>query len=342
MPRKLISLLIIVLTLGAAAPWAADAQPTNRWRDFRLAAQRPSDYLKNNEQIKNLLKPVVAPAAAATVRVFSDGHAVALGTVVSADGLILTKASQLGEKVECRLADARTLPATRVGADEATDLALLRIDAKNLTPVVWADPPTPGSMVAATGPGSGPTLIGAVSDVPQPMPGPGRGMERHGWLGITVGPVDDGAEIQEIMPGSAAAKAGLKNGDHITKLDGESLHSSNELLDKLRQMPPNRNVSLLISRKDQQLEMKITLGRMPGRMPQDNWGGGPFSERRYGFSSVIPHDLGIEPTECGGPLVDIDGRCVGINIARALRVATYALPASVAKQTIEKLKAGKK
>ena len=46
------------------------------------------------------------------------------------------------------------------------------------------------------------------------------------------------------------------------------------------------------------------------------------------------------PKDCGGPVVDLDGRCIGINIARALRVATYALPASVAKETIEKLRGG--
>ena len=59
---------------------------------------------------------------------------VALGTVVAADGLIVTKASQLTAKLECQLADGRKLPATVVGQDEATDLALLHVDAKNLTP----------------------------------------------------------------------------------------------------------------------------------------------------------------------------------------------------------------
>ena len=88
------------------------------------------------------------------MRVFGDDHAVALGTVVAADGLIVTKASQLTGKLECQLADGRKLPATLVGQDEATDLALLHVDAKNLTPIVWATAPaTPGSLVAATGPG---------------------------------------------------------------------------------------------------------------------------------------------------------------------------------------------
>ena len=91
---------------------------------------RPSSYLKNNDQIRSLLKPTVAPAAAATVRVFGDDHAVALGTVVAADGLIVTKASQLTTKLECQLADGRKLPATLVGQDEATDLALLHVDAE--------------------------------------------------------------------------------------------------------------------------------------------------------------------------------------------------------------------
>jgi serine protease Do len=294
--------------------------------------------LKNNEQIKSLLRPVLASAAAATVRVSCDGHPVALGTVVDADGLILTKASQLGEKPECRLADGRTLPAKLLGTDEATDLALLHVDAKNLTPVVWTDPPTPGSMVAATAPGSGPLAIGAISDVPQPMPGPTRDGRPHGWLGVRVGPADEGAEVEEITPGSAADKAGLRNGDLIKRLDGTVLRSSDELIDKLRGMPPNKAVSLTVVRKDKDMEVKVTLSSASGRLEQDHWGGGPFSDRRWGFSKVIPHDLGISPTDCGGPLVDLDGRCVGVNIARALRVASYALPASVVKDTVEKLR----
>ncbi len=330
--------LFLLLSLALAAPWSASAQPVNRWRDFRRAAQRTSDYLRNNDQIKGLVQPAVASASAATVRVTCDGRQVALGTVVDADGLILTKASQLGEKPQCRLADGRTLPAKLVGSDDATDLALLQVDAKNLTPVDWTDPPAPGSIVAATAPGSGLPTIGAISDVPQPMPGPPRDSRPHGWLGISVAPVDDGAEVQEITPGSAAEKAGLRNGDLIKRLDGEAIRSDLDLIGKLREMPANREVSLTVGRKDKDVELKATLSRGPGRLAQDHWGGGPFSDRRWGFGKVIPSDLGISPTDCGGPLVDLDGRCVGVNIARALRVASYALPASVAKETVEKLR----
>src|SRR5262249_23258344 len=154
MRQKLTALTVLAFIL-ALAPFAI-AQQTDRYRQVRRVP-RPSAYLKNNEQIKGLLKPVVASAAAATVRIYCDDRSVALGTIVSADGLIVTKASQLGEKPECHMADGRKFSATVVGTDEATDLALLRVAANNLTPVVWADPPAPGTIIAATAPGTGPT-----------------------------------------------------------------------------------------------------------------------------------------------------------------------------------------
>ena len=35
----------------------------------------------------------------------------------------------------------------------------------------------------------------------------------------------------------------------------------------------------------------------------------------------------LQPWLCGGPLVNLDGEAIGLNIARAGRVTTYALPA---------------
>ena len=51
----------------------------------------------------------------------------------------------------------------------------------------------------------------------------------------------------------------------------------------------------------------------------------------------MPHDIVIHPDECGGPIVDTDGRVVGINIARALRVSTFAIPANVVQQVAARL-----
>ena len=66
---------------------------------------------------------------------------------------------------------------------------------------------------------------------------------------------------------------------------------------------------------------------------------GDVSLRSGGFDQAIEHDTVLEPWQCGGPLVNLDGKVVGLNIARASRVATYALPASLARQILTKLKA---
>ena len=43
----------------------------------------------------------------------------------------------------------------------------------------------------------------------------------------------------------------------------------------------------------------------------------------------MQHDTVLDPDECGGPLLDTKGNVVGINIARAGRVVSYALPSSL-------------
>ncbi len=343
MNKSILLTLTLVVSLVAqtllAQPFGG-GPPNGGFRN-RRGMSRTSGYLKNTTEIRGLLKPTVTPAAAATVRVLGDGRAVALGTVVAAEGLIVTKASQLTTKVECQLADGRKLPATIVGQDDATDLALLHVDAKDLTPIAWATTiAPPGSLVTATGAGEGPMMIGVISDVPQAMPGPNRrNGPQHGWLGINVGTAAEGAEVQSVTPDSAAEKAGLKNGDRIKRVDGTEIHSPDEVIETLAKMPPNKKVTLVVERKDKEMELEAILARSPGKLAQDDWGGGPFSDRRWGFATVIPNDLTISPMDCGGPVLDIDGRCQGVNIARALRVATYALPPKVVQATVEKLRA---
>jgi serine protease Do len=62
-----------------------------------------------------------------------------------------------------------------------------------------------------------------------------------------------------------------------------------------------------------------------------------LSERRGGFSLAIQHDSVLKPADCGGPIVDLDGKAVGLNIARAGRVESYALPAAVVRASVAKL-----
>lgn len=82
----------------------------------------------------------------------------------------------------------------------------------------------------------------------------------------------------------------------------------------------------------------MQLGTRPtATSPFDNWGGGPFSQRRFGFPTVLAHDTTLAPDQCGGPLVDADGNVIGLNIARALRVTSYALTARDAAAAIDEM-----
>jgi S1-C subfamily serine protease len=64
------------------------------------------------------------------------------GVVVSPDGYVLTNVHVVGDaraEVLVTLADKRELKATIVGLDETSDIALLKIDAKNLPVMPWGD-----------------------------------------------------------------------------------------------------------------------------------------------------------------------------------------------------------
>jgi Do/DeqQ family serine protease len=64
------------------------------------------------------------------------------GVVVSADGYVLTNVHVVGDvraEVLVTLADKREMKAQIVGLDETSDIALLKIDAKNLPVMPWGD-----------------------------------------------------------------------------------------------------------------------------------------------------------------------------------------------------------
>jgi serine protease Do len=77
------------------------------------------------------------------------------GFIVSADGLILTNAHVVrdAKQVLVKLSDRREFNAKVLGSDSATDIAVLKVDAKNLPTVVLGDPTTAqvGDWVLAIG-----------------------------------------------------------------------------------------------------------------------------------------------------------------------------------------------
>jgi S1-C subfamily serine protease len=96
-----------------------------------------TDTLQN---LSNALAQTVASASPSIVRVEGRRRLAASGIVWSADGLIVTAhhTVQKDEGLQVGLPDGQTVAATLVGRDPTTDLALLRAEAKNLTPLALA------------------------------------------------------------------------------------------------------------------------------------------------------------------------------------------------------------
>lgn len=299
---------------------------------------------KSGETTRTAFADTVAAAAKATVRVLCDGKPAALGTVVDADGFVLTKASELtGEKIECKLADGKTYVASVVGAHADTDLAMLKIDAKGLPAVSWGKGDAAvGQWLASAGTGKEPLAVGVVSVPKRAIP------KQPGALGIRRDENDPTAKIAQVYPKSAAEGAGLKAGDIIIQLDGKKVETFEQLATTVRQHGPGDVLKLRVKRGEEEFDVSVELSPqsvLP--MLGDNRGniqntmGGKLSTRRYGFASVIQHDTVLKPEDCGGPVVGLDGKVVGINIARGGRVESYALPVDVIQPLLANLKSGK-
>jgi serine protease Do len=317
-------------------------EPAARGRSRDRGRMRRSTVNGKNEAgVKSAFQEALRGASAATVRILADGEEVALGAVVDSNGYLVTKASVLSGKITCRFKDGTEKEAKLIGSDEAIDLALLRVDAVNMPTVVWRDggPPPAGSLVATAAPADEPVAIGVLSADLRKVSPPRGSRQPRAWLGIGLGAGESGVGVNSVMPSSPAAKAGIRAGDEIRQIDGAVMKSLDQVIQLVAGSTPGRTIKLLVHREDQDLELSVTLTKpREPRLMQDEWGGGPFSERRWGFAAVLAHDTPLLPRDCGGPLLDTDGRAVGINIARALRVATYALPASVVQQAVSELK----
>jgi len=326
-------------TLAVAAALLVAAAPTQ--------AQGFLD--RGNGKFLAPFKQVIAPAGDSTVRVRADDREVALGTAVSPTGLVLTKASELKGKVSVRLRDGTEYDATIVGVHKPTDLALLSIDA-TLKPVEFADSKKApvGNWLAASGPASDPVGIGIVSVATRRLRGEDATLyenKNKGYLGVGLRNDDEqaGARVTFLSPTGPAIKAGLRENDLIYEISGKEVSGEKNLRETLEEYQPGDSVTLRVKRGESDLKIKVTLvsSSKINRGELQNHLGGDLSGRRTGFPSILQTDMVIEPKNCGGPVVDLDGKVLGVAIARAGRVETWVLPSEEIRPVLKELKEGK-
>ena len=91
------------------------------------------------------------------------------------------------------------------------------------------------------------------------------GSVQHAYLGVALEGVNGsaGARIGEVRPGTPAAKAGLKAGDVVVKIDGTSVGSSDRLRSLIDAKRPGDKVKLTVQRGGETVTLDVTLGTRP-------------------------------------------------------------------------------
>ena len=287
---------------------------------------------------------------ASTVAILKQEKAVALGAVVSADGYIITKASELGKgDLECEFMDGKVLAAKFVTKLDQYDLALLKVDAKDLKPVTFKTDDIPvGTMLVASGIDENPISVGVLSVPVRNLDDSQKGFVGIGLLENEKG---KGVRIREVTEGGPGEKAGLEADDVVLSIDSQEVNHPHELMRLIAAKGPGETVKLNVAPQQggDNVEVDVTLSSRAeyqraiggGGIDPTAQMGTDLSNRPANFPNALQNDLGINADQCGGPVVDIDGNVVGLNIARSGRVSTLMLSGKIMKGLLSEVGSGK-
>lgn len=326
-------MLLLTWCLGASVVCAQEAGGES----VRLAR----DLLKNGAETLRAFAPVSEATRHSIVKLDVDRNTVALGTVIDRQGHALTKASELKDgRLTAWLAGGREVAAELLAVDSENDLALVKVHAQGLRPVRWAtNDVVVGQWAITPGIEELPHAVGMISVPPRPIRHP------RAFLGVQLDREARPPKITDLLPGLGAEAAGLKPGDAILSVNGEPVADREALVETLRQFRDGQSVTLRVRREGDEFDVTVTM-KVPALARAERWFdrsermnrlGGEVSERAEGFAQAIQHDTVLPPWLCGGPLVNLQGQAVGLNIARAGRVASYALSAEVAQRVAAEL-----
>jgi serine protease DegQ len=87
-------------------------------------------------------------------------------------------------------------------------------------------------------------------------------------------PRREGAIIAGLVRGGPADRAGVKSGDILISVEGQSVRDTPSMLNLIAQLEPGRTAKLLFLRDGRELELPILIGRRPRANPRGPGGGG--------------------------------------------------------------------
>lgn len=326
----------IISLLLPQALFAQDEIPLLLPEEKRAVEAQADDF-------NRAITPILKEAAKSTVRVWSGSRRLAYGTVVGDGTKILSKWSEVARAAgELRVDDGNEGRLVKVaGVYQDEDLALLEVQGEALTPIQWSvDAPKLGGFLAAPQPDGRLAAFGVVSVLERNL----RDTDLA-YLGVVgdIGNSGQGVKIFDVAKDSGAASAGLEAGDVILKVAERPISGLLELKNALIGRLPGETVPLTIETGGKEKIVEVLLGNRPkmeqmfgARLSQMERMGGPISEVRSSFTRAIQTDMRPKPNQIGGPVVDLQGRAVGITLARADRTRSFVIPAAAVMSLLEK------
>jgi len=352
--------LVGALAAGGIVAIADDDGPTRTIVESPAtnANARPASVIQSPGDIQAILDKVKPAVVRINVSVDNEfggsGQGVGTGFIVGSDGVIVTNAHVVedADNVSVQLDNGRRVPGRVVGASAASDLAVVKIDGRNLPTIEWGDsdslqvgdqvvaignalglegaptvtsgivsgldrvlqePPTasnpdgvaiPNTIQtdAAINPGNsgGPLVdanghvVGINTAIANPSESNNVGFAiaitparrvidalrsgeepQFAFLGVSTQAVtadvrdannlsvDQGAYVRDVENGSAADRAGIREGDVIVEADGERVTSSEDVINAVRRNAPGDTISVTVDRDGEQQTFEVELRSRP-------------------------------------------------------------------------------
>jgi S1-C subfamily serine protease len=238
--------------------------------------------------------------------------------------------------------DRQAYPVTAVLAeDPAWDVALIKVEATDLTPISFAQHSQldVGTWVVTNGVSTRlqrRPMLGIISAKSREIPPDGGAV-----LGVQIAENPKGLLVEDVPERTGAKEAGLRKGDILTMLATTAIKTRKDVINIMEKcrVGESMEVTFLRNGKKQKTTIKLsgradTFGSPKTR--NDNMSGN-VSQRRSGFPRVIQHDTIGDRHSVGGPLLDLDGNCIGMNIARVNRCESFAIPVEELRELIKTL-----
>jgi serine protease Do len=164
-----------------------------------------------------------------------------------------------------------------------------------------------------------------------------------GFLRASIEMKVDHVVVKDTLKTNPYLPSTLKIGDQLLAINNKEIGTPQDLVAETSGYFPGKEMKLTLIRDGKKIEETIKLSSITDFVFHiaDQFSDGK-SSRRYGFEQVFIHDGQLKPSECGGPVFDIQGNFCGINLARFSRTSTLAVPVSIIADFVEEALAREK